>query len=84
MNEKEAREIIQEHKEGKCHECFEGECMDEAKGYLEALEKAKVLVEALRYAINYVYTAQRGARPIDRFKQVNKVKEALAQWEKEK
>ena len=30
----EAKEIINEHKAGKCIECFEGECMDEAKGYL--------------------------------------------------
>jgi len=54
MNEKEAREIVALHKAEKCEECFEGECQDQALGYLEAREKARGLEEALEnFLIGY-------------------------------
>lgn len=61
MNAKEAREIIENHKNHTQRirsvkyfpECFNPKCM-EAKGYLEALEgpEVKVLVEALEDSID--------------------------------
>lgn len=41
MDEKEARKIIKNHENGKCEECFEGACMDEANGFLEGLEQGR-------------------------------------------
>lgn len=44
MNEKIAREIIKAHESGEweCEECFEGSCMDEAKGFLLGLEQGRL------------------------------------------
>lgn len=72
MNKKEAKEIVnlQGHSKGNLG-TFPLVC--EAKGYLEAIEKAKVLVEALEELSD-------GFDPA-----VSKItNEALAQWEKEK
>lgn len=48
MNEKEAREMIALHDAGDCEECFEGECCDEARGYLAALEGPEMTAERER------------------------------------
>jgi len=79
MNEKKAREIVSAHLESAkkdnfpycgCHEC-EG-----AKWYLEAIEKARGLVEALRF-IDRRYEHWAG-------KPLPHAKDAIAKWEKEK
>ncbi len=41
MNIEEARKIIADHEAGKCDECFEGECMDEAKGFIKGYEAGR-------------------------------------------
>jgi hypothetical protein len=74
MNEKEARAIIEKDKP--IHG-YSPPSYYQAKGYLEAIEKAKVLVEALEY-IKYWAPEESASAIRDR------IKSALAQWEKMK
>lgn len=39
MTREEALKTIKFHEDGKCEECFEGECVDEAKGVLSGFEQ---------------------------------------------
>jgi len=75
MNEKEAREIIHDpNRKGLTYDAFQ------AKGYLEAIEKAKPLVEAIKFYLtphNPNICSCRSGSWDDKFKAV------LAQWEKE-
>lgn len=41
MNIEDARKIIADHEAGKCEECFEGACMDEAKGFIQGYESGR-------------------------------------------
>lgn len=81
MNEKEALEIV-DAKDGliRC-DCLTKNAhsgFHEAKGYLEAIEKAKVLEEALQYSCSHSSLHCDGSCERDVRQQ------ALAKWEKEK
>lgn len=82
MNEKEAREFI-EDKNSDYDTVYWGEC----KGYLEAIEKAKVLEEALR-AVKADWHNTKICSGDPDWREcacsMNVAEKALAQWEKEK
>lgn len=90
MNEKEAKEIYALHLDGTnlACECRDGElAMEcyEAKGYLEAIEKAEGLVEAYKDMISgYVYIKENHG-PLSGLgiSRLDKWKETLAKFEKE-
>lgn len=83
MNEKEAREIQEPKKypwDGPKPE--EVSMLWYSKGYLEAIEKAKGLVEALEYIIEHQEYVSGTMAELSTTRRI--AKEALAKWEKEK
>ena len=65
MNIEDARKIIADHEAGKCEECFEGACMDEAKGFIQGYESGRrealesEAVKGLGKALEYIQTNTR-------------------------
>lgn len=88
MNEKEAREIVGRvgtddpplEKLNKLSDM--GSIYPFAKGYLEAIEKAKVLKEALEYIIEHQEYVSESMAEFSTTRRI--AKGALAKWEKEK
>jgi len=78
MNEKEAREILRNPSIDIQDEALR----QEAKGYLEAIKKAKVLVEALKVGLLVAEESlEYGASTQP---EIELIEEALAKWEKGK
>lgn len=82
MKEKYALELKAEHDAGKCG-CVEGECLDEPKGYLEAIKKAAVLVLELRNIPGVIEAmAKCGLSAADIHDQISHTaNDALRRWE---
>ena len=80
MNEKEAREIWNTARPSQHPQ--DGPRLMYAKGYLEAIEKAKVLEEALEYIIKHQEYVSETMAELSTTRKI--AKEALAKWEKEK
>lgn len=81
MNEKEAREIIEnDENENRASKLLN---YAGAIKYLEAIEKAKVLEEAVKIGLEYLVAYKENEGIIDNGGE-EKIRKAIAQWEKEK
>ena len=83
MTKAKAREIVAQAERGDPVKNYQHESFCEAKGYLEAIEKAKGLVEALKQINDEAY-----AKTLDTVQLENwlivMTEKALAKWEKTK
>jgi hypothetical protein len=86
MNEKEAREIVKRYDTQQTSTMSVYEALIRAKGYLEAIEKAKVLEEALENIRCETFLDRIPAynRNLTQEDMVRLADKAIAKWEKEK